>query len=64
MDIEKRVTNLENLVNALIKRIDNEKVYSSADMAGARHGISENTETNEKQGADIDFIAMEMGVDL
>lgn len=37
MDIEARLTNLENLVNSLIKRIDKEKYYSSADINGVRH---------------------------
>lgn len=40
MDIEKRLTNLENLVNSLIKRINNDKFYSDADTAGIRQSVS------------------------
>ena len=71
MSIEDRLSNLENLVNSLIKRIDNDKFYDSADKAGIRqtegnHGeqISEHSESISQNTADIDFIAMETGVDL
>lgn len=40
MTIEERLTNLENLVNSLIKRIDKEKFYSEADSAGIRQSVS------------------------
>jgi len=43
MDIEKRVTNLENRLNSLIKRIDNDKFYSDADFAGVRQNVSDIT---------------------
>ena len=36
MSIEKRLSNLEKLVNSLIKRIDNDKFYDSADKMGIR----------------------------
>ena len=36
MDIETKLTNLENLVNALSKKIDNIKFYQDADNAGMR----------------------------
>lgn len=71
MTVEERLTNLENLVNALIKRIDNDKFYNDADKAGIRHTesqqgitISENSDNISQNSADIDFIAMESGIDL
>ena len=53
MDIEKRLTNLENLVNALIKRIDNDKFYQSADDASEKKGISTNASGVEENGNGI-----------
>ena len=41
MDIETRLTNLENLVNSLIDMMNNNKFYTDADVAGVRQGISE-----------------------
>ena len=71
MSIEERLSNLEKLVDSLIKRIDNDKFYDSADKAGIRqtegnHGeaIQTNTEDISQNSADIDYIAMETGVDL
>lgn len=61
MDLEKRITNLENLVYSLIKRIDNDKFYSNADSDGIKRTESDNT---VKLQSDIDFIAMETGVEL
>jgi hypothetical protein len=61
MDIERRLTNLENLVSSLIKRIDNDKFYNNADKDGIRCTDKSN---NEARQADIDFIAMEAGIDL
>ena len=54
MDIEKRLTNLENLVNALIKRIDNDKYYSDADTAGIRKSVSDVTPYTESKTAYVD----------
>ena len=71
MSIEERLSNLEKLVDSLIKRIDNDKFYDSADKAGIRqtegnHGeaIQTNTDDISQNSADIDYIAMETGVDL
>lgn len=48
MDIETRLTNLENLVNSLIDTINNSKFYTDADIAGVRQGVSEvNTKLDE-----------------
>lgn len=44
MTIEKRLENLENLVNALMKKIDNNKFYTDADISGNRQNINNNTE--------------------
>lgn len=43
MTIEKRLENLENLVNALSKKIDNNKFYADADTSSERKNIGENT---------------------
>lgn len=67
----KEFDDLRNLVLALIKRIDNDKFYDSADKNGIRHtegqhgeALTEHTESIEHNSADIDFIAMETGVEL
>ena len=71
MSIEERLSNLEKLVDSLIKRIDNDKFYDSADKQGIRqtegnHGeaIDKHTDDISQNSADIDFIAMEAGIDL
>ena len=56
MDLEKRVANLENLVGALIKRIDNDKYYANADTSALRHTDGTQAEGIEKNTADIDYI--------
>ena len=43
MDIETRLTNLENLVQALIAKVDNITFYQKADTASERIGISNNS---------------------
>ena len=56
MDMEKRLKNLENLVNYLIKQINNLRFYTNADTEGNRVSLS-NTDGNvEKNTADIDYI--------
>ena len=47
MTIEQRLTNLENLVNALSKKIDEVRFYQQADIDGARQNISEITPYTE-----------------
>ena len=61
MDLEKRITNLENLVASLIKKINNDKFYNNADKDGIRHSA---TDADLQRQSDIDFIAMEAGIDL
>lgn len=47
MTIEQRLSNLEKLVNALSKKIDDNKFYQQADIDGARQNISEITPYTE-----------------
>lgn len=53
MDIEKRLSNLEKLVDALSKKIDNTKYYTDADIAGNRQSITEITPYTETKTAYI-----------
>lgn len=53
MDLEKRVTILENKVDSLIKKIDREKMYSNADMNGLRVGVANVTPYTETKTAYI-----------
>ena len=53
MSIEERLSNLENLVNALIKRIDNDKFYDSADKAGIRQTEGNHGEAIEVNASDV-----------
>ena len=41
MDIETRLTNLENLVNSLISSLNSNKFYTDADINGVRQNVSE-----------------------
>ena len=47
MTLEQRLSNLEKLVNALSKKIDDNKFYQQADIDGARQNISEITPYTE-----------------
>lgn len=59
MTIEKRLSNLENLVNALSKKIDNNKFYTDADVNGNRKGVNENTSgVAENSGGLFDVAAL------
>lgn len=49
MTTEQRLSNLENLVNALSKKIDDNKFYQQADIDGTRQNISEITPYTETQ---------------
>lgn len=51
MDIEKRLSNLEKLVDALSKKIDNTKFYTDADIEGNRQSITEITPYTETKTA-------------
>ena len=52
MDLEKRITNLENLVASLIKRIDSDKFYDNADKAGIRNTEATNNEARKTETSD------------
>lgn len=41
MDIETRLTNLEKLVESLIQKLNNDKFYTDADIAGVRQNVEE-----------------------
>jgi len=71
MNIEKRIANLENLVNYLIKQIDNLRFYTNADTEGNRQNINNTSEhlssTDEAvdtNSADITYIAIMSDIDL
>lgn len=51
MDIEKRVSNLENLVDYLSKQINNNKHYTDANIAGTRKSVSDITPYTETKTA-------------
>lgn len=59
MTVEQRLSNLENLVNALSKKIDNNKFYTNADVSGNRKGVSKNTSgIAENSGGIFDVAAL------
>ena len=53
MDLEKRVENLEKLVNGLIKTINNNNFYINADIAGCR----QTTQIVAEEKADLSAIS-------
>lgn len=53
MSIEERLSNLEKLVDSLIKRIDNDKFYDSADKAGIRQTEGNHGEAIEVNASDV-----------
>lgn len=44
MDIETRLTNLEKLVDSLVKQINRQKMYTDADVGGVRQAMSDVTQ--------------------
>ena len=64
MDLETRVANLENLVGALIKRIDNDKFYANADTSALRQTDGTQANDIDRNSADIDYIAMMSEIDI
>ncbi len=54
MTIDERVKNLENLVYALINRIDNDKQYTNADIGGIRQNVTDITPYTMTKTAYID----------
>lgn len=53
MTIEERLTNLENLVYALIKRVDNDKFYNEADKSGIRQTEGQHLEMINDNSNDV-----------
>lgn len=53
MTTEQRLSNLENLVNALSKKIDNNKFYQQADIDGTRQSVNDITPYTETKTAYI-----------
>ena len=51
MDIEKRVTNLENMLASIVNTLSNNKFYTDADIAGVRQSVSEVTPYTETKTA-------------
>jgi len=63
-DIQTRITNLENLVGALIKRIDNDKFYANADTNALRQTDGTQAGDIDRNSADIDYLAMMTEIDI
>lgn len=54
MDIEKRVTNLENMLANIMKNMSNQKFYTDADVNGVRKSVSDITPYTQTKAAYID----------
>lgn len=54
MDIETRVTNLENMLASIIDTLSNNKLYTDADIAGVRKSVSDVTPYTETKTAYYD----------
>jgi hypothetical protein len=53
MDIETRVTNLENMLASIVDTLSNNKIYTDADIAGVRKSVSDVTPYIETKTAYI-----------
>ena len=51
MDIETRVTNLENMLAYIVDTLSNNKIYTDADIEGVRQSVSEVTPYTETKTA-------------
>lgn len=54
MDLETRVTNLENMLASIVNTLSNNKFYTDADIAGVRQSVSAVTPYTETKTAYID----------
>lgn len=54
MDIETRLTNIENMLVSVINNMSNNQFYTNADIAGVRHNVSEITPIEITKTAYID----------
>lgn len=53
MDIETRVTNLENMLASIVDTLSNNKMYTDADIDGVRKSVSDVTPYTETKTAYI-----------
>lgn len=53
MDIETRVTNLENMLASIVDTLSNNKIYTDADIDGVRKSVSDVTPYTETKTAYI-----------
>lgn len=53
MDIETRVTNLENMLASIVDTLSNNKLYTDADIDGVRKSVSDVTPYTETKTAYI-----------
>ena len=53
MDIETRVTNLENMLASIIDTLSDNKIYTDADIAGVRKSVNDVTPYTETKTAYI-----------
>ena len=51
MDIETRVTNLENMLASIVDTLSNNKIYTDADIDGVRKSVSDVTPYTETKTA-------------
>lgn len=51
MDIETRVTNLENMLASIVNTLSNNKFYTDADIEGVRQSVSDVTPYTETKTA-------------
>lgn len=63
-ELEEQVGRLENLVGALIKRIDNDKFYTNADTSALRQTDGTQAGDIDRNSADIDYLAMMTEIDI
>jgi hypothetical protein len=54
MDIETRVTNLENMLASIVDTLSDNKIYTDADIVGVRKSVSDITPYTETKTAYID----------
>lgn len=63
-DLEKKCAMLQSYFDSLVKKSNLDKSYTDADISGVRSTTSTQGSDIEQNTADIDFIAMEAGIDL
>ena len=61
MNLERRITNLENIVDSLVKKLNNDKFYDDADKSSMKQTTNNGDDDN---AAKIDYLAMMTHVDI